>query len=97
MNAHLKLKDLEHRKGAVLLDAKRSYRHGNAVLSVYGFAHMPTPLNQRARFSRVLLERVELPAATPKNEVWDTLEALTRLVVARLGAEQFTLRAKVRR
>lgn len=95
MNAHIKLKDLEHRKGAVLLDAKRSYRNGNAVLSVYGFT--PLTLRLATRSARVLLERVDLPAATPKHEVWDALEALTRLVVARLGAEQFTLRAKVRR
>lgn len=77
----------------VLLDAKRSFKNGCMVLSVWGYPRGVSAAQQPAQ--RIRLEGAILPSNTP-NEVWKTaLRSMVLLVVGRLGAEHYVLRSKI--
>ena len=88
----IELKDLALTpKGALRLDAKASYRDGQALLSVYGFGAHPSHAHT---ISRIVLQRVFVPRDTPKAEKQATLQALCDLVAIEYGIE-VKLRSKI--
>lgn len=90
------LTDLQMRgrdRDMVILDAKRSFRNGCMVLSVWGYPRGVSAAQQPTQ--RIRLEGAILPSNTP-NEVWKTaLRSMVLLVVGRLGAEHYVLRSKI--
>lgn len=88
----IELKDLARTpKGALRLDAKASYRDGQAMLSVYGFGVSST---LSGVINRIVLQRVFVPRDTPKAEKQATLQALCDLVAIEYGVE-VKLRSKI--
>jgi len=74
------------------LDAKVSYREGQAMLTVYGFWIDMT--YRRELSHRVMLQRVFVPSNTPKAEKHSTLRAMCDLLAVQYG-ESYYLRSKL--
>lgn len=75
------------------LDAKCSYRDGQAMLTVYGFWASPVAVRV-ARTHKVVLQRVFVPSSTPKAEKHATLRAMCDLIAIEHG-ESYYLRSKL--
>jgi hypothetical protein len=75
------------------LDAKVSYREGQAMLTVYGF-WVDTITARRELSHRVVLQRVFVPSNTPKAEKRDMLRAMCDLLAVQYG-EAYYLRSKL--
>lgn len=83
------LEDLVRGSKGLRLEAKVSYREGQAMLTVYGFRL------DASRFDvRVVLHRVFVPRDTPKAEKRDMLRAMCDLLAVQYGTE-YHLRSKL--
>lgn len=81
-------------ESAVVLDAKRSFKNGCMVLSVWGYPKSYRQYGSQAQ--RIRLEGAVMPSNTPKEQWQTALRSMVLLVVARLGAEHYTLRSKIK-
>jgi len=73
------------------LDAKVSYRDGQAMLTVYGFwAGSVRP----GHTQKVVLQRVFVPSTMPKADKLNTLRAMCDLICVQHG-ESYYLRSKL--
>jgi hypothetical protein len=84
---------LVHGPKGLRLDAKVSYREGQAMLTVYGF-WVDTVTARREMSHRVMLQRVFVPSNTPKAEKHSTLRAMCDLLAVQYG-EAYYLRSKL--
>jgi hypothetical protein len=84
---------LVHGPKGLRLEAKVSYREGQAMLTVYGF-WVSTIGNGRGRSLRVMLQRVFVPSNTPKAEKHSTLRAMCDLLAVQYETEYY-LRSKL--
>ena len=77
------------------LEAKASYREGQAMLSVYGFwlSTLESSLTPQ-HTHKVMLQRVFVPRDTPKAEKHDMLRAMCDLLAVQYG-ESYYLRSKL--
>ena len=79
------LKDLVRTpKGLLRIDAKASYKDGQAMLSVYGFSVYQTT---RGPSNRIVLQRVFVPRETSKADKQAALRAMCDLVAVEYGVE----------
>lgn len=76
-------------KGELMIEAKGSYRDGQAMLTVYGCA-----VSHTLQRKRVVLHRVFVPRTTPKVEKLAAMRALCDLVAIEYGCE-YRLRGKL--
>jgi hypothetical protein len=76
----------------VKMDAKRSFRNGVAVLSVYVFRLSSG--HRSMMQERLIAERFTVPRDTPKAEINAVLRATCELVAIRMGCE-YQLRSKL--
>lgn len=76
-----------YRSGEVMVDARRHYRGGVMLCSVYAYREGATGSYGQHLPTRVLLHRIELPKDTPKEVVKTTLESLCALVTIQYGVE----------
>ena len=99
MNKHdyivdIDVSDLVRGPKGLRLDAKASYRDGQAMLTVYGFWH-PTELAGRyGGAPRSILHRMFVPRDTPKAEKRRMLQAMCDLLAVKHGTE-YALRSKL--
>jgi hypothetical protein len=74
--------------GAIKVDAKRSFRGGVMVCSVYGYKSSAfITYGGKEMSERVLLHRVVLDRDTPREVVELTLDSLCNLVTIQCGVE----------
>lgn len=76
------------------LDAKCSYRDGQAMLTVYGFWASAFDVRGLGRTHKVVLHRVFVPSNMPKAEKRNTLRAMCDLIAVQHG-ESYYLRSKL--
>lgn len=76
-----------YKSGEIMVDAKRHYRGGAMLCSVYAYKDGVAGHYSKNLSERVLLHRVELPRDTTKEVVEMTLESLCALVTIQYGVE----------
>ena len=84
--------DLVRGPKGLRLDAKASYRNGQAMLTAYGF--WVDPAYRVARPQRVMRQRVFVPRDTPKAEKHRMLQAMCDLLAVKHDTE-YALRSKL--
>jgi hypothetical protein len=84
--------DLVRGPKGLRLDAKASYREGQAMLTVYGF--WVDPAYRVALPQRYILHRMFVPRDTPKAEKHSMLRAMCDLLAVQYG-ESYYLRNKL--
>ena len=84
--------DLVRGPKGLRLDAKASYRNGQAMLTVYGF--WVDPAYRVALPLRTILHRMFVPSNTPKAEKRRMLQAMCDLLAVQYETEYY-LRSKL--
>jgi len=79
----------------IMLDAKRSYKSGQTVLTVYRYENVTAKGGYRNAFpERVVAERTLVPRETSVEDVANILLNMCDMVALRLGSDGYKLRTR---